>query len=128
MSGRALLTALVSALFFSAGLAAAAPSAPDLDSQPGTRDAPTLPTPLRVRGTIARYDADAGLLVLTTSTGPVRFSVGSKARVRVDGHRVSAEVLRDLAGRRAAVRYAEADGRTTVESVSVSRTGGRTAR
>lgn len=120
MPGRALLTSLVFAMLLtvSAGVTAA----------PMQPSEPTEPTPLRVRGTIERYDTKGAVLVLMTSTGPVRFTIGSNARIRVDGHHVSPSVLRDLSGRRAAVRYADAGGHPTVQSVSVSRTGGRTTR
>jgi hypothetical protein len=76
-------------------------------------------TTIRVRGTIKTYDADGGILALNTPGGLLRFPVAAETRVRHAGQTVDRAQLKSLTGLRAAVRYSESGGRTTVESVNV---------
>lgn len=76
-------------------------------------------TTLRMRGTIAAYDAARGTLSLSTTTGPVQFPLASTVRIRRAGHSVAATELKTLSGYHAAVRYSESGGHKTVESVNV---------
>jgi hypothetical protein len=101
---------------------AAAPTAPDRGA--GTISATTI----RVRGTISTYDADSAVLTLSTTTGVVRFPVASQTRIRHDGRTVDRTELKTLTGLRAAVRYSETGGHTTVESVNVFDTSERNPR
>jgi hypothetical protein len=93
---------------------AGAPAATPTRSRP-----PVGSTSLRANGTITKYDADGGQLALSTEGGLMRFDVRPSARVRHRGRAVEAKELVSLAGHRAAVRYWEADGQRTVESVNV---------
>jgi type 1 fimbria pilin len=81
--------------------------------------APPASTTLSVRGTIDNYDASSRTLSLSTSSGTVKFPVSSTTRISQAGHKVEASELKKLAGDRATVRYTEAAGNRTVESVHV---------
>jgi hypothetical protein len=85
-------------------------------------------TTIRVRGTIKTYDADGAILALTTPNGLLRFPVAAQTRVRHAGQTVDRAELKTLTGLRAAVRYSESGGRTTVESVNVFDTTERNRR
>jgi hypothetical protein len=81
-----------------------------------------------MRGTISTYDTKGGILALSTPNGVVRFPVPAGARVRHAGQTVDRTELKTLTGFRAAVRYSESGGHTTVESVNVFDTSERTPR
>ena len=76
-------------------------------------------TTLSLRGIIEKYDAVSRTLSLSTSSGPVQFSVASTTRIRRGWHRVDASELQNLAGDHATVRYTESSGNRTVESIHV---------
>jgi hypothetical protein len=77
-------------------------------------------TTLIETGTLARFDATAGILTLSTSRGEQQFSIGSKTRIREGWHHIDAAALSGLAGREIRIRYVETGGQRTVKSVSVS--------
>jgi hypothetical protein len=81
--------------------------------------APPVSTTLRVDGTIDKYDPSAGILSLSTPNGTVRIPLAITARIRQGWRRIDAQALENLAGHRAAIRYADTDGVKTVESVHV---------
>jgi hypothetical protein len=85
-------------------------------------------TTLRMRGTISTYDPKGGILALSTPNGVVRFPVAAGTRVRHEGQAVDRAELKTLTGLRAAVRYSESGGHTTVESVNVFDTSERNPR
>ena len=80
---------------------------------------PTPSTMLRTRGTVERYEASTRTLTLATADGSVQFPLVSTTRVRRDGETMDAAELAKLSGYRAAVRYTDAAGRKTVESIHV---------
>jgi hypothetical protein len=81
--------------------------------------APSQSTTLRVAGLIEKYDASSRMLSLTTSTGTMQFPVASPVRIRLRGRQIDAAALENLSGYRAVVRYSEARGNKTVDSISV---------
>jgi hypothetical protein len=89
---------------------------------------PPAPTPLRVRGTIGKYDAATRTLSLSTPNGTVQFRVASTARIRQGRQDADGLELQKLEGYRAAVRYSESGGGKTAESVHVFGKDGRTDR
>ena len=76
-------------------------------------------TTLRMDGTIGKYDVSAALLSVSTSNGMVQMALSSGARIRQGWRRIDAQALEKLTGYRAAIRYSEADGIKTVESIHV---------
>jgi hypothetical protein len=76
-------------------------------------------TTLRMPGTIDKYDASTRMLSLSTASGTVHFQIASTVRIRQGWHRINAPELAKMSGYRVAVRYSEADGNKTVESVHV---------
>ena len=84
-----------------------------------TAQTPSDATTLMMRGTIANYDASTRVLSLSTANGTVQFPVPLAARIRLNGHTVTASDLDGLQGRPAAVRYSQSSGTKTVESVHV---------
>lgn len=69
-------------------------------------------------GTIEKFDANT--LTLKTSSGEEQFTLASSARVRNGSKSIKADDLSSLTGHRAKVRYTEANGQRTAESVMVS--------
>jgi hypothetical protein len=108
----------------STGAATTLGTAPPSD----TTAAPLPATTLRMRGTISTYDAKGGILALSTPSGLVRFPVAAGTRIRHAGQSVDRAELKTLTGLRAAVRYSESGGHTTVESVNVFDTSERNPR
>jgi hypothetical protein len=82
-------------------------------------------TPLRVRGTIDKYDPSARSLFLSTAAGTMQFPVASTARARQGRNPIEVSALKTLAGYHATIRYEEAAGHRTVISVHVSEKTGR---
>ncbi len=77
------------------------------------------PTTLRLGGTIEKYDASLRTLSLTTATGTMQFAVAASVRIRRRNRQIDASELENFSGYRAVVRYSEAHGNKTVESISV---------
>ena len=99
---------------------AQAPTGPGpIPSTAGEQSGPPVSTTLRMNGTIGKYDVSASLLSVSTSNGMVQLALSSGARIREGWHRIDAQALEKLTGYRAAIRYSEADGVKTVESVHV---------
>jgi hypothetical protein len=88
-------------------------------STDGEPSGPPASTTLRMNGTIGKYDVSASLLSVSTSNGTVQLALSSGARIREGWHRIDAQALEKLTGYRAAIRYSEADGVKTVESIHV---------
>ncbi len=109
-----------------AGSGAAAPQPAKTQGDEAVTPLPA--TTIRVRGTISTYDANGGILALSTANGLVRFPVPAGTRVRHGGQTVDRAELKSLTGLRAAVRYSESGGHMTVESVNVFDTSERNPR
>jgi hypothetical protein len=107
------------AIVSGAGLFAQAPNGErHIASTDGEQTGPAATT-LRMDGTIGKYDVPAAVLSVSTPNGMVRLSLSSGARIRQGWHRIDAQELEKLTGYRAAIRYSEADGIKTVESIHV---------
>ena len=120
---RTRLSALLLSAAMFPGIAAFA-QAPSETGQAGgagsTEAAPsTTSTTLRMRGTLDKYEASTRILFLSTSNGTLRFPLAPTARILQNSQEIDESELQKLAGYRAAVRYSEADGNKTVESVHV---------
>jgi hypothetical protein len=100
-------TRLIVVLLFTAAASVAAQSTP------------TVPTTLRMNGTIDNFDASTRILSLSTANGTVQFPVASAVRIRQGWHKVEPQELQKLVGCRATVRYSESGGNKTVASVHV---------
>jgi hypothetical protein len=74
-------------------------------------------TTLSLRGIIDKYDAASRTLSLSTSSGPVQFSVASTTRIRRGWYKLDASELPKFTGDRATVRYTESSGNKIVESI-----------
>jgi hypothetical protein len=99
---------------------AQAPNGPGpIASTDGEQSGHPLSTTLRMDGTIGKYDVSAALLSVSTSNGMVQLALSSGARIRQGWRRIDAQALEKLTGYRAAIRYSEADGIKTVESIHV---------
>ena len=72
-----------------------------------------------VRGTIEQFDPATRVLSLATAHGTVQLPVPLSTRIRQGWRKVDAAELRKLIGARATVRYTDAAGRKSVESVHV---------
>lgn len=92
-------------------------SRPAAASTPHTPKA-SMPSARSAMGTIEKYDANT--LTLKTASGEEQFTLASSARVRNGSHTIKAEELSGLTGQRAKVRYTEANGQRTAESIMVS--------
>jgi hypothetical protein len=128
----------LSALLLSAAMASGVHVFTQSRPQAGNRDATvssdeaqaaaSSTTTLRVSGTIAQYDTGTRTLSVTTTNGTVQFPVVASVRITRSGQRIDASELKKLTGYHAAVRYSEAHGARTVESVTVFEKSERTPR
>jgi hypothetical protein len=105
MARKSLSLLLLVAALISAGFVQSAP--------------PSSSTTLRLRGTIEKYESATRVLSVLTSNGTVRFPLAATSRIRQGWHQIDASLLEKLSGYRADIRYSEAGGRKTVESVHV---------
>src|SRR5215510_5200967 len=80
---------------------------------------PSSSTTLRLRGTIEKYESATRILSVLTPSGTVKFPLAETSRIRQGWHQIDASLLEKLSGYRADVRYSEAGGHKTVESVHV---------
>ena len=78
---------------------------------------PSAPTTVSRNGTIDKYDAATRVLSLSTSNGPMQFTLAPVARIRRGRQAIEASELAKLSGYRAAVRYSEDGGKKNVEQV-----------
>jgi hypothetical protein len=74
---------------------------------------------LVVRGTIKSYDVSSRILVLTTPTGSLPFTMPPAVRVRQRWHSIEISALGKYSGFRAAIRYSESGAEKTVQSVHI---------
>ena len=81
----------------------------------------TLPTTLRVHGTIEKYDPSTRVLSLTTPDGPAVFEITSVARIHQGWHTIQLFELERLTGFQATVRYADSAEGPKVQSVRIAR-------
>jgi hypothetical protein len=88
----------------------------------------TLPTALRLRGIVRKYDAATRVLSLTTADGAVQILLAPAVRIRHGWNEIDAGELAKLSGYRAAVRYSESGGNKTAESIHVFGKNERTDR
>lgn len=70
-------------------------------------------------GTIAKFDPATALLTISTSKGTEEFSMPAGARVQEGKRRIASASLGSMVGQEIRVRYMEANGHKTAESVSV---------
>jgi hypothetical protein len=77
------------------------------------------PMPLRMRGTVKKFNATTGILSLSTENGTTEFKLAAETRIRQDSRTIEACDLEKLVGWRAVVHYREARADRTVESVHV---------
>ena len=124
---RSLTAAAVTLAFAGAALASQAskPATAPAHSKPAAVSTTNSPKPVKASsashsamGTIEKYDAN--MLTLKTSSGEEQFTLSSSARLRNGSKSISASDLSGLTGQRAKVRYTEANGQRTAESVMVS--------
>jgi hypothetical protein len=80
---------------------------------------PSTPATLVVRGTIKNYDLASRILLLSTSSGTMQFSIPSGVRIRQRWHSIEASALSKYSGFHAAVRYSQSGALKTVQSVHV---------
>ena len=76
-------------------------------------------------GKITRFDAATNTLTITTTKGDETFTLASNSTLRQGSKTIAPSDLTSLMGQNAKVRYSEAGGRKTAESVMVS--GAKTA-
>ena len=72
-------------------------------------------------GTLASYEARTRSLSIRTDKGPVEFTLGDKATVRVGSHVLSEGEIAAQTGRRVKVRYTQASGKRVVQTMMISR-------
>jgi hypothetical protein len=84
-------------------------------------------TAITASGTVSKYDAASNTLTVTTAKGDVAFMVDSTASVTADGKKVMASELPSHVGHKVTVRYTEAGGQKTAQSVRVSMAAPKTA-
>jgi hypothetical protein len=122
--GLLVLLLLCSVLESHDGLAQAV-TGTDRMSKPGptaTVQPPSSPQaamPLRMRGTVKKFNATTGILSLSTANGTTEFKLAAETRIRQDWRPIEACDLEKLVGWHAVVHYREAPADRTVESVHV---------
>ena len=72
-----------------------------------------------VVGTLDKYDSGANSIVVNTGKGTETLSLSSSSAVRMGAKTMSASDLSSHTGDKVKVRYSEANGQRTVESVQV---------
>jgi len=72
-----------------------------------------------VVGTLDKYDAGANTIIVNTGKGTETLSLSSTSTVHMGAKTMSTSDLSSHAGDRVKVRYAEASGQRTVESVQI---------
>jgi hypothetical protein len=70
-------------------------------------------------GTLDKYDAGANTIVVNTGKGTETLSLSSTSSVRMGAKTMSASDLSAHSGNRVKVRYSDANGQRTVESVQI---------
>jgi hypothetical protein len=84
-------------------------------------------TMITATGTVSKWDAASNMLTVTTAKGDVTFNVGSSAIITANGKKVASSDLSNQMGHKVTVRYSEANGQKTAESVRVSAAAAKTA-
>jgi hypothetical protein len=124
VKGLLVLFLLCSAIAPHDGLAQAVPDAGRASKAgpgatvPSTSNGPA-PMPLRMRGTVKKFNATTGILSLSTASGTAEFRLAAETRIRQDSRTIEARDLEKLVGWRVVVHYREAHADRTVESVHV---------
>lgn len=77
-------------------------------------------TSLVAKGKLIKFDASSNALTVSTSHGEEQFMLGPSARIHDGSKSVAAANLGTLTGKDVSIKYTEANGQKTVESVSVS--------
>ena len=72
-----------------------------------------------VVGTLDKYDSGANTIVVNTGKGTETLSLSSSSAVRMGAKTMSASDLSSHTGDRVKVRYSEASGQRTVQSVQI---------
>jgi hypothetical protein len=101
-------------------------SASAVSTTPAKAKASTATT-LVASGKIVQFDATGQALTLSTAKGEQHFTVGPDARLRDASHTITVADLGKLAGHKATVRYKEAAGERSVESIRVSGSTAKTS-
>jgi hypothetical protein len=84
-------------------------------------------TVISTSGTVSKFDAASNMLTVTTAKGDVSFAVDSSASIMANGKKVMASDLPSHVGHKVTVRYTEAGGQKTAQSVRVTTAAPKTA-
>jgi hypothetical protein len=84
-------------------------------------------TMITATGTVSKFDAASHTLTVTTPKGDVAFMVDSTASVTANGKKVMASDLPSHVGHKVTVRYTDANGQKTAQSVKVTMAAPKTA-
>jgi hypothetical protein len=103
---------------FALVISASAPARCAANAGPA-QSATAAPTMLRMRGVIRKYDAAHRTLSVLTSAGAFEIQVEPAIPIRRGRQDIDAAALEKLTGYRVAVRYSEAAGSRTAESIHV---------
>jgi hypothetical protein len=84
-------------------------------------------TMITATGTVSKFDAASHTLTVTTPKGDVAFMVDSTASITANGKKVMASDLPNHVGHKVTVRYTDANGQKTAQSVKVTMAAPKTA-
>jgi hypothetical protein len=84
-------------------------------------------TTITATGTVGKFDAASHTLTVTTPKGDVAFMVDSTASITANGKKVVASDLPSHVGHKVTVRYTDANGQKTAQSVKVTMAAPKTA-
>lgn len=71
-------------------------------------------------GKLAKFDATANTLALSTAKGEQSFTLGSNTVIREGSKTIGASDLTGLLGRQVSVRYTEMGGQRTAQAVTIT--------
>ena len=98
-------------------------SSSHIERSPGATEA--LATPVRVDGSLRRYDAQTRVISLETTTGELSLSVTDVTRIHVGHHRLEPARLASFIGTRVIARYVESAANNVLLSLRVLEESGR---
>ena len=100
------------------------PAAKTMEAKPAKAPKVTMIT---ATGTVSKFDAASHTLTVTTPKGDVAFMVDSAASVTANGKKAMASDLPSHVGHKVTVRYTDANGQKTAQSVRVTMAAPKTA-
>ena len=106
--------AVVLAMFVAAGAALAQAPA----KSTGTKSSAAAAS-RSVTGTLEKYDATGNTIVVNTGKGTETLTLGSSSSIRMGAARMSASDLTAHSGQKVKVRYSDANGQRTVETLQI---------